>query len=137
MSGEPTPRCWHFPLYELPYFEGLTAEVRLTKDDGTVVWEKRKPRNEPLDLAVGNRSMAALYGMDRNMHNESWWQALEAMVQPLAQSPASVPAPPTVLSPAPVGSTPPQPSAPPSPQPPAPIQNPSARPVRAVRGRFV
>jgi len=132
LGGAPVPRCFHFPAYELPYFEGLTAEVRLTKEDGKIVWEKRGPRNEPLDLAVGNRAMAALYGMDRNMYKDAWWAPLEAMVRPLAVSDE------TAVSPVvPVGSTPPQPSFEPAAPAYPPVQNPTTRPVRAIRGRFI
>jgi phage terminase large subunit GpA-like protein len=127
LGGAHVPRCFHFPAYELPYFEGLTAEVRLTKDDGKIVWEKRGARNEPLDLAVGNLAMASLYGMDRNMYKDSWWAPLEAMVRPLAVQDETISAPPV----APVGSTPPQPQLQPLPTP-----NPARSTVRPVRGRF-
>lgn len=57
----------HFPLttpdrnrgYEMPYFEGLTAEVLQTRYKMGApyqVWVKTRLRNEPLDLAVYNRA---------------------------------------------------------------------------------
>ena len=78
LSGVPTPGCYHYPMYDMPFFLGLTAETRVVSDNGKVEWEKRYPRNEPLDLAVGNRAVAALAGIDR--FREEQWRALEEAV---------------------------------------------------------
>jgi phage terminase large subunit GpA-like protein len=111
LSGSPVPGCYHFPQYAMPYFEGLSAEVRIVKPDGRVVYEKRGARNEPIDLAVYNRAAAALAGIDRLP--ESGWQKLEASlgVLPLivrSPSPGAEAAP--VVTPAPPVPQPPQPA---------------------------
>jgi phage terminase large subunit GpA-like protein len=56
----PSPGCYHFPLCDMVYFEGLTAEAKIVKPNGDVVYEKRGPRNEP----VYNRVAASVVGID-------------------------------------------------------------------------
>lgn len=76
-DDEPVPNCRHFPEYEFSYFQGLCAEHRLVKPNGTHEWKKKSPnaRNEPLDLAVYARAAATLCGVDRA--TEQHWQRLE------------------------------------------------------------
>ena len=119
-DDSPVPGCFHFPLYDMVYFEGLTSEVKIVKPGGDVVYEKRGPRNEPVDLAVYNRGAAAIVGIDRM--SEEHWRRFEQAVEPLGGSPAA-PAP-----------TPPPPPAQPPPPPPVPIQQPpSNRPSLGYR----
>lgn len=77
-EGNKMPGYCHFPLtlpeknrgYELPYFEGLTAEVMQTRYRNGIpfnVWVKVRARNEPLDLAVYNR--AAIEILNPNLDN--------------------------------------------------------------------
>jgi phage terminase large subunit GpA-like protein len=82
----------------MEYFEGLTAEVRVVKPNGDVVYEQRKERNEPLDLAVMNRAAAAIVGIDR--FSEASWQKLEkALGQPVVVSEtAEAPLPAQIVS---------------------------------------
>jgi phage terminase large subunit GpA-like protein len=79
------PGCYHFPEYMLGYFEGLASERRVVHphDDKKVTYEKIEGRrNEPLDLAVYNRGMASVVGIDR--FTEKHWQAFErALTAPL------------------------------------------------------
>lgn len=69
--NEPGPGYIHFPVHELfdsEYFEQLTAEQRVTKffrGFPKRVWEKRRSRNEALDIAVYN--LAALYILNPNL----------------------------------------------------------------------
>ncbi len=137
-DSSPVPGCYHFPLYDLSYFNGLCSEVRIVKDNGKVEYVKRAERNEPIDLKVYNRGMASVMGIDR--FNEQQWQTLEAMVAappPEAgttiQSEASLlhtpPGVEVIEGNTPVASTPPVPPKP-APRPPAP------RPTRRVRGSF-
>jgi phage terminase large subunit GpA-like protein len=98
----PSPGCYHFPAYDMVYFEGLTAEVKIVKPNGDVVYEKRGPRNEPVDLAVYNRGAASIVGIDRM--GEEHWRRFEQAVAPIG---GTVP-PPTAPSPAPA--VPPQPA---------------------------
>ena len=110
----PSPGCYHFPLYDMVYFDGLTSEVRITKPGGDVVYEKRGPRNEPVDLAVYNRGAAAIVGIDRM--GEEHWKRFEQAVEPIGGAPAPTPAPAQ------------------APQPPAPVTAQPSRPYRAPSG---
>jgi phage terminase large subunit GpA-like protein len=107
-DGGPSPGCYHFPMYDMVYFDGITAEVRIVKETGEVRYEKRAARNEPVDLAVYNRGAAAIVGIDRMA--EDHWRAFEKAVDgghpmqppapaPVAQAPTPIisaqPAPPT------------------------------------------
>lgn len=65
---------WHFPEYGESYFTGLCSETRVERENGDIAWEKRG-RNEPLDIAVYNAGMAALFGIDR--FTELHWRAFE------------------------------------------------------------
>jgi phage terminase large subunit GpA-like protein len=111
----PSPGCYHFPLYDMVYFEGLTSEVKIVRPNGDVVYEKRGPRNEPLDLAVYNRGAAAIVGIDR-MGEEHWWR-FEKAVEPIGDPEH------------------PRPPAPPQAQPAAPVtvQLSGIRPIRGFR----
>jgi phage terminase large subunit GpA-like protein len=149
LSGAVSPGCYHFPDYALTYFKGLTAEVRVVKEDGKVTYEKRDPRNEPVDCKVGNRAMAAVLGIDR--FGEAQWQALESAVRatgtgtataaPAAVTPITpVPtaAQPVVAPPPPIPVAPAVPATPPSAPPALPARPLPARTTRpAPRGRFV
>jgi phage terminase large subunit GpA-like protein len=109
-DGSPSPGCYHFPLYDMVYFEGLTAEVKLVKPNGDVIYEKRGPRNEPVDLAVYNRGAAAIVGIDRM--NEEHWRRFEEAVRPLTGPPPPPPEAPT--RPAPLPAPPAKPADPPT-----------------------
>lgn len=74
-SGSPAPGYCHHPRYSEDYFRGLCSEKRVVHDDGSVSYEKVFPRNEPLDCKVGNRAMAAVFGVDR--FAEQHWLTLE------------------------------------------------------------
>lgn len=95
-DDSPSPGCYHFPLYDMVYFEGLTAEVKVVKANGDVEYQKRGPRNEPVDLAVYNRGAAAIVGIDRM--GEEHWRRFEEAVRPLT---GGAPAPPPQQAPAP------------------------------------
>jgi phage terminase large subunit GpA-like protein len=110
----PSPGCYHFPHYDMVYFDGLTAEVKIVKPNGDVVYEKRGPRNEPVDLAVYNRGAASIVGIDRM--REEHWQRFEQAVQPIGDSEHPRPAPP------------PAPAASPAPGPPVSVQPDPFRP---------
>lgn len=71
----PTPGYCHNPPYEEDYFRGLCSEKRVLHEDGSVSYEKIFPRNEPLDCKVGNRAMAAVFGIDR--FADQHWAVLE------------------------------------------------------------
>lgn len=88
-DDSPSPGCHHFPLYDMVYFEGLTAEVRIVTEAGKVEYEQRYKRNEPLDLAVYNRGAASIVGIDR--FTEEAWRKLETAVEPL-EKPETPPA---------------------------------------------
>ena len=68
IEGYP-PGFIHFPQYEMEYFLQLTSEQRTIKKDGRgyakVIWEKKRERNEILDLHVYNRALASIIGIDR------------------------------------------------------------------------
>ena len=59
---EPGPGFVHWPIhddYDGEYFEQLTAEKRIVKrrhGHSYIIWEKRRKRNEALDLAVLNQA---------------------------------------------------------------------------------
>lgn len=76
-DGSAVPACYHFPYYDMTYFEGLSSEVRVVDpDDGTVEYRKRPGmRNEPLDLAVYNRGAASIVGIDR--FTDAHWRKYE------------------------------------------------------------
>jgi len=99
-DGSASPGCYHFPLYDMTYFEGITSEVKIVRASGIVEYEKRGARNEPVDLAVYNRAAASIVGIDRM--SEAHWQRFEAAVAPIsgvrpAPAPAPAPPPPPVV----------------------------------------
>jgi phage terminase large subunit GpA-like protein len=81
LSGNVVPACYHHPEYDMNYFLSLTAEARVV-ENGKVKYEKRRDRNEALDIAVYNRAMAAVVGIDR-FTPEQW----EEMERALAKAP--------------------------------------------------
>lgn len=74
-DGEPCPRYLHYPQYDREWFEQLAAEQRVTRQDSRgfekIVWEKRRPRNEALDLAAYNLAMAIHMGLETR-RDEDW-----------------------------------------------------------------
>lgn len=73
MYGENTPGYCHFPEYDIEYFKGLCSEQLVeTKKHGytKLIWEKKFPRNEPLDVRGYARCGAAMFGLDRYNHEE-------------------------------------------------------------------
>jgi phage terminase large subunit GpA-like protein len=116
-DGSPSHGCYHFPMYDMVYFDGLTSEVKIVKPNGDVAYEKRGPRNEPVDLAVYNRGAAAIVGIDRM--GEEHWRRFEQAVQPITS-----PAPPTASTPA-------------APQASITVQTPSELRFRPIRGSFL
>jgi phage terminase large subunit GpA-like protein len=104
-DDSPSPGCYHFPLYDMVYFEGLTAEVKIIEPNGDVTYKKRG-RNEPVDLAVYNRGAAAIVGIDRM--REEHWQRMEQAVAPIGGGTAPQRTPPPsapVAPPAPAAPT--------------------------------
>ena len=100
----PVTGCYHWPLYDMQYFEGLCSEVKVVKSNGDVVYEKRAPRNEPIDLAVYNRAAYAIVGADR-FGEPHWRQFEEAVAEGGAPAPPA-PAPQPVAPVAPVTAQP-------------------------------
>lgn len=74
-GGFPPGYCHHPRSYNEQYFRGLCAETRIVKANGEIEWRKDEPRNEPLDLHVGNRAAAELCGISRFRDEE--WRELE------------------------------------------------------------
>lgn len=87
-NDRPQPGFCHHPAYEEDYFRGLCAEKRVLHDDGSISYEKIYPRNEPLDCKVGNRAMAAVFGIDR--FTDAHWQTLERQMNIAVQPSVSV-----------------------------------------------
>jgi len=73
-DGTYPPGYIHFPQYKEEYFQQLVSESQIEKKDGKIVWEKHGS-NEALDLAVYNRALSILLGMD--YLTESGWDQLE------------------------------------------------------------
>jgi phage terminase large subunit GpA-like protein len=78
VDDTPVTGCYHWPMYDMTYFEGLCSEVKIVKPNGDVVYEKRAPRNEPIDLAVYNRAAYSIVGADR--FGEDHWRHFEAAI---------------------------------------------------------
>lgn len=78
LEGYP-PGFIHFPQYDMEYFLQLTAEERTIQRDSRgftkVIWQKKRERNEILDLHVYNRALASIIGIDRM--NEDHYKKLE------------------------------------------------------------
>lgn len=86
VKGQAMPGYCHNPQYHEDYFRGLCSEKRIVHEDDKVTYEKVFPRNEPLDCKVGNRAMAAVFGIDR--FGEQHWSTLEkqmGITAPVAQ----------------------------------------------------
>jgi phage terminase large subunit GpA-like protein len=64
----------HFPDYGEEYFQQLVSESQIEKPSGKIEWVKHGA-NEALDLAVYNRALSILLGMD--YLTEEGWQQLE------------------------------------------------------------
>ncbi len=144
-TDTPTPGCYHFPMYDMVYFEGLTAEVKVVKANGDVDYEKRGPRNEPVDLAVYNRGAAAIVGIDR--FGEAQWRQLEEALRPMtvtgeevveAEAEAEVSPPPSPAIPtAPITAQPNVSAAATRSAPTVPITPAQQYPQRRIRGSFL
>jgi len=75
-DGAASPACYHFPMYDRSYFDGLCSERRVVKANGKIKWQKLpNVRNEPLDLKVYGRAAATICGID--IFNERQWKAME------------------------------------------------------------
>lgn len=73
IDDEQKPGYCHFPEYDIEYFKGLCSEQLVeTKKRGytNLIWEKKYPRNEPLDVRVYARAAASMFGLDRYNHEE-------------------------------------------------------------------
>lgn len=95
-ANMPAPGYCHHPQYEEEYFRGLCAEKRIVHDDGSVSYEKIYPRNEPLDCKVGNRAMAAVFGIDRFADHH--WITLERQLGLKPTEPTPKPEPPRQIA---------------------------------------
>jgi phage terminase large subunit GpA-like protein len=81
-GGEYPAGYWHYPDYEYSWFQGLTSESRIVRENGKPEWVHDKSvRNEPLDLAVGNLAMFHLCRTCIERFRESNWQRLEGMTK--------------------------------------------------------
>jgi phage terminase large subunit GpA-like protein len=79
-GGEFPAGYWHYPNYEYSWFQGLTSESRVVRDNGKPEWVHDKSvRNEPLDLAVGNLAMFHLCRTCIDRFHDSNWQRLEKL----------------------------------------------------------
>jgi phage terminase large subunit GpA-like protein len=79
-GGEYPAGYWHYPNYEYPWFQGLTSESRIVRENGKPEWVHDKSvRNEPLDLAVGNLAMYHLCRTCTDRFNETTWRRLEML----------------------------------------------------------
>lgn len=90
LMNMPAPGYCHHPQYGEEYFRGLCAEKRVVHEDDSVSYEKIYPRNEPLDCKVGNRAMAAVFGIDR--FTDQHWGMLEKQMGISAAVQVQVPA---------------------------------------------
>jgi len=94
-GGEYPAGYWHFPNYEYSWFQGLTSESRIVRENGKPEWVHDKSvRNEPLDLAVGNLAMYILCRtrLDR-CSNADWCRLEELTFGPQQETPRSSPEP--------------------------------------------
>lgn len=68
----------HYPEYAPEFFKQLTAESYGSKTKaGKKLWVKHYERNEALDLAVYNRAVCLLLGLDR--YNVEDWEKIEEL----------------------------------------------------------
>jgi len=94
-GGEYPAGYWHFPNYEYSWFQGLTSESRIVRENGKPEWVHDKSvRNEPLDLAVGNMAMYILCRTRLDRCSNTDWRRLEEITfGPQQDSPQPKPAP--------------------------------------------
>lgn len=78
--GQPFPAGYqHYAYADRDFYRGLCSESRVVRSSGKIEWVKDSSvRNEPLDLAVGCRAVAAVCGLDRFTDDD--WAALEESV---------------------------------------------------------
>ena len=93
-GGEFPAGYWHYPNYEFSWFQGLTSESRVVRENGKPEWVHDKSvRNEPLDLAVGNLAMYHLCRTCTDRFTESNWRRLEKLTAaPQQEEPRPAPA---------------------------------------------
>jgi phage terminase large subunit GpA-like protein len=86
---------WHYPDYEYSWFQGLTSESRIVRDNGRSEWVKDgSVRNEPLDLAAGNLAMFHLCRTRLDRFKEADWAGLERLtLGPKQDEPQPAPPP--------------------------------------------
>jgi phage terminase large subunit GpA-like protein len=94
-GGEYLAGYWHFPNYEYSWFQGLTSESRIVRENGKPEWVHDKSvRNEPLDLAVGNMAMYILCRTRLDRCSNTDWRRLEEITfGPQQDTPQPAPAP--------------------------------------------
>jgi len=81
-GGEFPAGYWHYPNYEYSWFQGLTSESRVVRENGRPEWVHDKSvRNEPLDLAVGNLGMYHLCRTCIDRFREGNWRRLESLTR--------------------------------------------------------
>ena len=81
-GGEYPAGYWHYPNYEYSWFQGLTSESRLVRENGKPEWVHDKSvRNEPLDLAVGNLAMYMLCRTRLDRCKDADWGRLEKLTR--------------------------------------------------------
>lgn len=128
-DGYPPGYC-HHPEYEQEYFKGLTAETRVVRQSGDVIWRK-DGRNEPLDLHVMNLLAAELCV---GRFSEATWQELERRRMDVGKSVADLPAVARPIAPLAVERQWAEADAHPGPRAPQPR---TPMPTRPIRGRFI
>jgi len=94
-GGQYPAGYWHFPNYEYSWFQGLTSESRIVRENGKPEWVHDKSvRNEPLDLAVGNLAMYILCRTRLDRCSNADWGRLEELTSgPKQETPRSSPEP--------------------------------------------
>jgi len=94
-GGDYPAGYWHFPNYEYSWFQGLTSESRIVRENGKPEWVHDKSvRNEPLDLAVGNMAMYILCRTRLDRCSNTDWRRLEEITSgPQQDTPQPEPAP--------------------------------------------
>jgi len=74
LTDKNAPGYVHFPDYPEEYFAQLVSEVLTTKTVNgrrRYNWEKTRERNEALDLAIYNRAVAIILGIEK-LNNSDW-----------------------------------------------------------------
>jgi phage terminase large subunit GpA-like protein len=81
---EPFPAGYqHYGYGDPDFYKGLCSESRVVRASGKIEWVKDPSvRNEPLDLAVGCRVVAAICGIDR--FSDEDWAELEGIAPAIA-----------------------------------------------------